>query len=219
MGSSDRISVFLVDDHDIFRAGTRTFLEDFDIVGEARTSVDAIAQILDTGPDVALVDVHIDGVRSGATVIAAVKQERPGTKCVALTASAARADVAECLAAGVDGYLIKEDSGELLPDAVRDVMTGGTPVSPAIASYLLDIDAFITEERPIKHQLTPKERQVVTCIIRGYTYREGANHLGIAPKTFESHMSNIFGKLELSTRAELTRRAQEQGFEEQGFDW
>ncbi|MGI9643563.1 MAG: response regulator transcription factor [Acidimicrobiia bacterium] len=219
MRDGERISVFLVDDHDIFRAGTRTFLGDFDIVGEARTSTEAIAEILETEPDVALVDVHIDGVRSGANVIAAVKQERPGIKCVALTASAARADVAECLAAGVDGYLIKEDSGELLPDAVRDVMADGTPISPDIASYLLDIDAFITEERPIEHQLTPREREVVTCIIRGYTYREGASHLGMAVKTFESHMAHIFEKLELSTRAELTRRAQEQGFEEQGFDW
>ena len=95
----------------------------------------------------------------------------------------------------------------------------GTPISPDIASYLLDIDAFITEERPIEHQLTPREREVVTCIIRGYTYREGSNVLGMAEKTFESHMSHIFEKLELSTRAELTRRAQEQGFEEQSFDW
>ena len=90
-------SVFLVDDHPAVLAGTRTFLTGFTIVGEAGTVADAIAGILDTRPDVALVDVHIDEPRGGATVVAAVKDAAPEIKCLAFTVSTSQADVAALL--------------------------------------------------------------------------------------------------------------------------
>ncbi len=204
------VSVFLVDDHDTVRAGTRAFLSEFDIVGEAANTADAIAGILETRPDVALVDVHIDVPKGGAKVVAAVKEVAPEIKCVAFTVSTSRSDVAALLAAGVDGYITKSTSGEDLPAVVRDVIAGGTPVSREVASYLLDIDAAAEGVDPID-RLTPREREVVMFIARGFTYRESAAKLGIKVKTLESHMAHIFEKLGVATRAELSFLAYETG--------
>ncbi|MCL1599678.1 MAG: response regulator transcription factor [Actinomycetia bacterium] len=204
------VSVFLVDDHDTVRAGTRAFLSGFDVVGEAATTADAIAGILDTRPDVALVDVHLDVPKGGARVVAAVKEVAPEIKCVAFTVSTSRSDVAALLAAGVDGYITKSTSGDELPDVVRDVMNGGTPVSREVASYLLDIDTAAGQVDLIG-RLTPREREVVMFIARGYTYRESAAKLGMKVKTLESHMAHIFEKLGVATRAELSFLAYETG--------
>ncbi len=204
------VSVFLVDDHDTVRAGTRAFLSEFDIVGEASTTAAAITGILETRPDVALIDVHIDVPKGGAKVVAAVKEVAPEIKCVAFTVSTSRSDVAALLAAGVDGYITKSTSGKDLPGVIHDVIDGGTPVSREVASYLLDIDSE-AGQIDLMERLTPREREVVLFIARGFTYRESAAKLGIKVKTLESHMAHIFEKLGVVTRAELSFLAYETG--------
>jgi DNA-binding NarL/FixJ family response regulator len=203
-------TVFLVDDHPAVRAGTRSFLGDFDIVGEADNTTDAVTGILAARPDVALIDVHLDVPRGGAQVVAAVKEAAPEVKCVAFTVSTSRADVAALLAAGVDGYLVKSTDADELPRAVVEVMGGGTPVSREVASFMLEIDSIGEQIERIKG-LTPREREVVATIARGYTYRETAAKLGMKVKTLETHMSHIFEKLGVATRAELSFLAYETG--------
>lgn len=204
------VSIFLVDDHDTVRAGTRSFLSDFDIVGEADNTIDAITGILETKPDVALIDVHIDIPKGGAEVVTAIKDVSPEIKCLAFTVSTTRSDVATLLAAGVDGYITKSTPGEQLPAIVYDVLAGGTPISREVASYLLDIDSA-AEQLSMIDRLTPRERDVVLHIARGYTYRESAAKLGMKVKTLETHMSHIFEKLGVATRAELSFLAYETG--------
>ena len=203
-------TVFLVDDHPAVRAGTRSFLGDFDIVGEADNTTDAVTGILATRPDVALIDVHLDVPQGGAQVVAAVKEAAPEVKCVAFTVSTSRADVAALLAAGVDGYLVKSTDADELPRAVAEVMGGGTPVSREVASFMLEIDSIADQIERLKG-LTPREREVVVSIARGYTYRETAAKLGMKVKTLETHMSHIFEKLGVATRAELSFLAYETG--------
>jgi DNA-binding NarL/FixJ family response regulator len=203
-------TVFLVDDHPAVRAGTISFLGDFDIVGEADNTTDAVTGILAARPDVALIDVHLDVPRGGAQVVAAVKEAAPEVKCVAFTVSTSRADVAALLAAGVDGYLVKSTDADELPRAVVEVMGGGTPVSREVASFMLEIDSIGEQIERIKG-LTPREREVVATIARGYTYRETATKLGMKVKTLETHMSHIFEKLGVATRAELSFLAYETG--------
>jgi DNA-binding NarL/FixJ family response regulator len=204
------VSIFLVDDHDTVRAGTKSFLTEFDIVGEADNTTDAITGILETRPDVALIDVHIDVPKGGAEVVLAVKDVAPEVKCLAFTVSTTRSDVATLLAAGVDGYITKSTPGDELPSLVYDVLDGGTPISREVASYLLDIDAAASQISLID-RLTPREREVVLHIARGYTYRESAAKLGMKVKTLETHMSHIFEKLGVATRAELSFLAYETG--------
>jgi DNA-binding NarL/FixJ family response regulator len=118
--------------------------------------------------------------------------------------------VAALLAAGVDGYLVKSTDADELPRAVVEVMGGGTPVSREVASFMLEIDSIGEQIERIKG-LTPREREVVATIARGYTYRETATKLGMKVKTLETHMSHIFEKLGVATRAELSFLAYETG--------
>jgi DNA-binding NarL/FixJ family response regulator len=204
------VSIYLADDHDTVRAGTRSFLSEFDIVGEADNTRDAIDGILSSRPDVALIDVHMDIPKGGADVVTAVKSEAPEIKCLAFTVSTSRSDVATLLAAGVDGYITKSTPGEELPAIVHEVLDGGTPISREVASHLLDIDT-VAEQISLIDRLTPRERDVVLHIARGYTYRESAAKLGMKVKTLETHMSHIFEKLGVATRAELSFLAYETG--------
>jgi DNA-binding NarL/FixJ family response regulator len=201
----------LVDDHELFRAGVRNELAGLvDIVGEAGTVADAAPLIRELDPDVVLLDVHLpDG--GGEAVIATVSPERPAVKFLALSVSDAAEDVIAVIRAGARGYVTKTISRDELFDAVRRVSDGDAVFSPRLAGFVLD--AFRTGE-PIGadeelETLTAREREVLQLIARGYLYKEIAARLHLSVKTIEAHVSSVLRKLQLSTRHELTRWAQE----------
>jgi DNA-binding NarL/FixJ family response regulator len=203
--------VVLVDDHALFRAGVRGELGDrVEVLGEAESVADAVPLIKELDPDVVLLDVHLpDG--GGEAVIAGVALERPGVKFLALSVSDAAEDVIGVIRAGARGYVTKTISGEELADAVRRVAEGDAVFSPRLAGFVLD--AFSAGERVHSdselNELTPREREVLQLIARGYRYKEIAARLHLSIKTVESHVSNVLRKLQLSSRAELTRWAAE----------
>jgi DNA-binding NarL/FixJ family response regulator len=208
---TEPIRVFLVDDHDVARAGARHYLEGrFEIVGEADNTGDAIDLICEREPDVVLLDVRIPG-GGGAAVVNAVRGRKPSIRFLAFTVSTSRDDVVRLLQAGVEGYVTKATFGSELPDLVEMAATGARPISPDVAGYLLDIDEGIVAVSGIE-KLTPRERDVVRLIARGYTYRETSDRLGISVKTLETHMHHIFDKLGIATRHELSALAFETGF-------
>jgi DNA-binding NarL/FixJ family response regulator len=205
------IRVVLVDDHELFRAGVRGELAGLvDIVGEAGTVAAAAPLIRELDPDVVLLDVHLpDG--GGEAVIATVAPERPAVKFLALSVSDAAEDVIAVIRAGARGYVTKTISRDELFDAIRRVSDGDAVFSPRLAGFVLD--AFRTGE-PLGadeelETLTPREREVLQLIARGYLYKEIAVRLHLSVKTVEAHVSSVLRKLQLSTRHELTRWAQE----------
>ena len=205
------IRVVLVDDHELFRAGVRGELGDrVEIVGEAGSVAEAVPLIHDLDPDVVLLDVHLpDG--GGEAVIAAVSQERPGVKFLALSVSDAAEDVIGVIRAGARGYVTKTISSEELIDAVARVSEGDAVFSPRLAGFVLD--AFRAGD-PVGpdaelETLTPREREVLQLIARGYRYKEIAARLHLSIKTVEAHVSSVLRKLQLSSRYELTRWAQQ----------
>jgi DNA-binding NarL/FixJ family response regulator len=204
--------VFLVDDHDIVRAGTRSILEEvFEIVGEAGDVASAVSGIVGTRPDVVLLDVKLPG-GGGRGVIEKVRKVMGDVKFMALTVASSREDVAQMMHAGVDGYVTKATlREEELVDLVLQTSAGRKPVSADVAGFLLDIDEDIASDAPI-NRLTPREREVVNLIARGYTYRETSERLFITVKTLEKHMSSIFGKLSVASRHELAALAFEEGY-------
>jgi DNA-binding NarL/FixJ family response regulator len=203
--------VVLVDDHALFRAGVRGELGNrVDVLGEAESVAAAVPLIKELDPDVVLLDVHLpDG--GGEAVIAGVALERPGVKFLALSVSDAAEDVIGVIRAGARGYVTKTISGEELADAVRRVAEGDAVFSPRLAGFVLD--AFRAGERVQSdselNELTPREREVLQLIARGYRYKEIAARLHLSVKTVESHVSSVLRKLQLSSRAELTRWAAE----------
>ncbi|HEY8646890.1 MAG TPA: response regulator transcription factor [Gaiellaceae bacterium] len=205
------IRVVLVDDHELFRAGVRGELGTaVAIVGEAGSVAEAVPLIRELDPDVVLLDVHLpDG--GGEAVIAAVSQERPGVKFLALSVSDAAEDVIGVIRAGARGYVTKTISSEELADAVSRVAEGDAVFSPRLAGFVLDAfrdGARVGDDAELE-TLTPREREVLQLIARGYKYKEIAARLHLSVKTVEAHVSSVLRKLQLSSRAELTRWAHE----------
>jgi DNA-binding NarL/FixJ family response regulator len=204
--------IVIVDDHQLFRAGVRSELEEHvDIAGDAATVDEAVTTILGTSPDVVLLDVHMpDG--GGVEVIKRTAGERPDTRFLALSVSDAAEDVIAVIRAGARGYVTKTISSEDLAEAVRRVHEGDAVFSPRLAGFVLD--AFAGEEpEPADDasldQLTPREREVLQHIARGYMYKEIGRRLSISTKTVEAHVSAVLRKLQLSSRHELSRWAAE----------
>jgi DNA-binding NarL/FixJ family response regulator len=205
-------SVVIVDDHDLFRAGVRSELEGrVEVRGEAGSVAAAETAVLDAVPDVVLVDVHMPG-GGGVEVIRRVLARRPAQRFLALSVSDAPEDVIAVIRAGARGYVTKTISGEDLADAVARVRDGDAVFSPRLAGFVLD--AFAGEFEPAEvdpelDQLTPREREVLQLIARGYLYKEIALELGISTKTVEAHVSAVLRKLQLSNRHQLSRWAVE----------
>jgi len=203
--------VVLVDDHHLFRSGVRAELgEAVELVGEAASVAEAVPLIKELDPEVVLLDVHLpDG--GGDAIIHAVSQTRPAVRFLALSVSDAAEDVIAVIRAGARGYVTKTISGDELAAAIERVAEGDAVFSPRLAGFVLD--AFRSGERvggdAELDELTPREREVLQLIARGYLYKEIAGRLSLSVKTVESHVSNVLRKLQLSTRHELTRWATE----------
>jgi DNA-binding NarL/FixJ family response regulator len=212
--------VLIVDDHQLFRAGVRAELEGLvDVAGDAAGVDEAIEKIAALRPDVVLLDVHMpDG--GGVEVLRRSAEAPAPPRFLALSVSDAAEDVIAVIRAGARGYVTKSISGPELADAIRRVHDGDAVFSPRLAGFVLD--AFAGERPPagaagepaavggddLDH-LTPREREVLRHLARGYMYKEIALRLGISPKTVEAHVSAVLRKLQLSNRHELSRWAAE----------
>jgi DNA-binding NarL/FixJ family response regulator len=207
-------SVVIVDDHHLFRAGVRAELDGLvDVLGDAASVEEAVRCVLEKEPDVVLLDVQMPG-GGGVEVIRQVAARRPAQRFLALSVSDAAEDVIAIIRAGARGYVTKTISGAELADAVRRVAEGDAVFSPRLAGFVLDAFAGAAslppaEVDPELDQLSPREREVLRHIARGYLYKEIALRLGISAKTVEAHVGAVLRKLQLSNRHELSRWAVE----------
>jgi DNA-binding NarL/FixJ family response regulator len=215
--NAPRPRVVIVDDHDLFRAGVRAELgEEVEVAADAAGVEEAVAVIEREDPDVVLLDVHMPdggGVEVIRRVLAAREDAtgRPVVRFLALSVSDAAEDVIAVIRAGARGYVTKSISGAELAAAVERVADGDAVFSPRLAGFVLDAFAAAA---PARHeaeldQLTPREREVLRHIARGYMYKEVAQRLDISVKTVEAHVSAVLRKLQLSSRHELSRWAVE----------
>jgi DNA-binding NarL/FixJ family response regulator len=203
-------TVFLVDDHQMFRSGVRAELGDrVEVVGEAADVESAVQGIRATLPEVVLLDVHLPG-GGGKAVIETLKPSHPDLVFLALSVSDAAEDVIAVIRAGARGYVTKTISSDDLAAAIKRVRDGDAVFSPRLAGFVLDAfagDVAPEVADPELDQLSPREREVMRLIARGYTYKELARRLDLSVKTVESHVSAVLRKLQLSSRHELTRWA------------
>jgi DNA-binding NarL/FixJ family response regulator len=209
------VTVFLVDDHALFRTGVRAELDGVGghlvrVVGEAGSVAEAVAGIARVKPAVVLLDVHMpDG--GGAEVLRKVRPDQPDVVFLALSVSDAAEDVIGVIRAGARGYVTKTISGRDLVAAIRRVADGDAVFSPRLAGFVLDAFADRPGAAPISDPeldlLTPRERDVLRLLARGYAYKEIASELFISIKTVETHVSSVLRKTQLSNRYELSRWA------------
>jgi DNA-binding NarL/FixJ family response regulator len=203
--------VFLVDDHQLFLSGVRAELgAEVEVVGAASEVDNAIEMIRARVPDVVLVDVHMPA-GGGARVISEVLATHPDIRFLALSVSDAPEDVIATIRAGARGYVTKTIAPDELVEAVGAVAAGDAVFSPRLAGFVLDAFAGAAPPQtdPELEQLTPREREVLRLIARGYAYKEVARDLEISVKTVESHVSSVLRKLQLSSRHQLARWANE----------
>lgn len=203
-------TVVIVDDHAMFRAGVRAELAgSVDIVAEAADVDEAVAAVLRHQPDVVLLDVHLPG-GGGGEVMRRTTGRVGGTRFLALSVSDAAEDVIGTIRAGARGYVTKTITGPELVDAIERIATGDAVFSPRLAGFVLDAFAGSIEVAQVDEdldRLTEREREVMRLIARGYAYKEVASELFISVKTVETHVSSVLRKLQLSSRHELTRWA------------
>jgi DNA-binding NarL/FixJ family response regulator len=208
---TDPIRVFLVDDHDLFRAGVRAEIgSQVDLVGEADEVAAAIEMINERVPEVVLLDVHLPG-GGGRAVIEAVLKTNPEVKFLAISVSDAPEDVVDVVHAGARGYVTKSIRGPELVAAIEKVASGDAVFSPKLAGFVLDAFTALTPADVDDElaSLSAREREVLQHIARGYTYRETGEALFISIKTVETHVGSVLRKLQLTNRNELTRWAAE----------
>ena len=202
------VKVFLVDDHALFRSGVRAELGTrVHVVGEAGDVDGAIQGVRATRPDVVLLDVHLPG-GGGVAVLEAITNELPDVRFLALSVSDAAADVIAVIRAGARGYVTKTIGADALVDAIVRIHAGDAVFGPRLAGFVLDAFAGALPggagADPELDLLTPREKEVLRHLARGYTYREIAARLHLSVKTIETHVSSVLRKLQLSNRHELT---------------
>jgi len=194
------ITVLLVDDHELLRAGLRSRLESepgFDVVGEADTAERAVVMARKLQPKVILLDLLLPR-KSGYEAIPELAEVAPQAKILVVSSQAAPSSVRRALSAGAAGYLPKRSSDQELVAAIQVVSGGGGYVEPELGARLVNDSGS-----PALEPLSERERDIVHLLALGYTNQEIGRKLFISVRTVDTHRAHIMRKLELETRAEL----------------
>jgi DNA-binding NarL/FixJ family response regulator len=200
--TEDSTRVLLVDDHDLFRAGLRTLLEEqgVRIVGEAADGSQALARVREHAPDVVLMDINMP-VMNGVDATREIARTSPLTKVVVLTISDADGDVIDAILAGAGGYLLKDSSIDELLRGIDAAVAGDSLMSPAVAAKLVQrIRSSSTDRGVPRAELSERELDVLKLIANGKDNAAIAGALHISPKTVKNHISNILMKLGIENR-------------------
>jgi DNA-binding NarL/FixJ family response regulator len=201
---SERVRVFLLDDHEVVRRGLQELLEadgDLEVVGEAGTAAEALDRIPPTRPDVAVLDVRLpDG--DGVEVCREVRSRHPEIQCLILTSFSDDEALFQAIMAGAAGYLLKQVKGNDLVDAVRRVASGQSLLDPAVTTRVLERLRSGPETDERLDSLTDQERRILDLIAEGLTNRQIAEQVHLAEKTVKNYVSNLLSKLGMERRTQ-----------------
>lgn len=200
----NQVSVVLVDDHRVVTRSLKAWLESFPdmkVVGIAASGEEVVQHIAEWNPDVILQDLLMPGGIDGIETTRRILQAAPAARVIALTASVDEARMMGALQAGALGYLRKDAEPETLLAAVRAVAARRTFIDPSLAKQI-----FLRP--PLAHPvLTPRETEVLRLLALGRSNKEIATALAIGEETAKSHVSSVFGKLQVENRAQAVVRA------------
>jgi two-component system NarL family response regulator len=203
----ERIRVLIADDHALFRKAIQGVLsdeDDIEVVGEASDGEEAVALAIEHVPDVVLLDVNMPKL-GGIDAARAIKEQLPSTQVVMFTVSDEESDLFDAIKAGASGYLLKEVDPTEVAEAVRQINSGHSLLSPAVASKLVSEFASMakkSDEKALRPRLTERELEVLTNASDGLTNRQIGRKLHISENTVKNHMRNILEKLHLHSRME-----------------
>lgn len=202
-----RISVLLVDDHEIVRLGLRTLLDrepSVEVVGDAGNAAEAVELAARLEPAVVLMDVRLPD-RSGVEACREIRGANPAVKVVMLTSHADEEAVFNAIMAGASGYVLKQISGQEVIRAIEAVAAGRSLLDPEVTRKVMDMMARFGGQAPANRPtaaLSPQEEKVLALVADGLTNKEIARSLGLSDKTVKNYISHVLEKLNLSRRAE-----------------
>jgi two-component system, NarL family, response regulator NreC len=216
---TDSIHIHLADDHAVFRAGLRALLAQEDglvITGESSNTVDALAAVRATKPDILILDIDMPG-RSAAEVVTELSATQPETRVLILTMHNEERYLREFLRLGARGFVVKTSTGSEVVGAIRKVHAGEEYVDPAMAHFLISSYVGRAEQpRGGVEVLTAREREICAYLANGHTNAEVAKQLQISRRTVETHRASIMAKVGLKSRAELVKFALDSGLWSKG---
>lgn len=210
--SKNTITVSIVEDHAPTREGLWQLINrtmDFSCVSQHETAEDAIEKLPGLKPGVVIMDINLPGM-SGVAAIRKLKILLPQTQFIISTVYKDSDAIFSALMAGANGYLLKQIPPKDLLAALRELCTGGAPVTSQIARKF--IEAFRQTQAPAGETegLTPREREVLELLSQGYLYKEIADMLQISYRTVSTHIEHIYGKLHVRSRAQAVARGRRQ---------
>lgn len=211
------IRVLIADDHTVVREGLSMFLtldQEFEVVGRAANGAEALRLARELAPDVVLMDLLMP-VMDGIEATAAIRAELPGTEVIALTSVLENGQVGLAIRAGAIGYLLKDTQVDELRRAIQKAAAGQVQLSPEVAARLVDEVRAPqrSQQAPPQpaEQLTEREKEVLSLLARGLSNREISRELIISERTAQTHVSNILGKLGLTSRMQAALHAVQTG--------
>jgi two-component system, NarL family, response regulator DevR len=212
---SNRLRVFLLDDHEVVRRGLKELLEadgGVEVVGEAGTAEQALARIPPTKPHVAVLDVRLpDG--DGIEVCREVRSRHPEIHCLMLTSFTDDEALLQSMLAGASGYVAKQIRGADIVDAVRRVADGQSLLDPAVAARARERLRAGQKQDERLAQLSAQERTILELIADGLTNRQIAHRLNLAEKTVKNYVSNLLAKMGMERRTQAAVYAARLGAE------
>jgi len=201
---SDRVTVFLLDDHEIVRRGVRDLLEaepDLEVVGEASTEDEAVRRIQALDPDVAVLDVRLES-GDGISACREIRSRYPRTACLMLTSFADDEALFHAIMAGAAGYVLKQIRSSDLVVAVRRVAAGDQLLDPSVTAKVLARLRAGPEEDELISRLSSQERQVLLLLVEGLTNRQIAQRMFLAEKTIKNYVTSMLSKMGMGSRTE-----------------
>ena len=207
MNPKPAVRVFLLDDHEVVRAGLAAMLDaekDIEVVGGAGNAVEALAGIADLQPDVAVLDVRLEE-GSGIEVCREIRSSHPDIRCLMLTSFADDRALLDAGMAGASAYVLKQVKGTELLDAIRAVAEGRQLLDPATVRHATE--RLRASGELLIEELSPQEQKLFHLIGDGYSNRQIAEELFLAEKTVKNYVSNMLAKLGMSRRTEAAALA------------
>ncbi|MCG8347588.1 MAG: response regulator transcription factor [Chloroflexales bacterium] len=203
------IRVLVVDDHPVVRHGLVAMLhweQDIEIVGEAADGLEAVRLITEQQPDVVLLDLRLPHL-SGIEVMNQTRAQAPHVRFLVLTTYDTDEYIGPALAAGARGYLLKDALPDELARAVQALMQGGAALEPSVAARVLGR----MHENESVNDLSQRELEVLRLLVAGASNKGIAAQLNLSENTVKSHLSHIFSKLDVQSRAEAVAVALQRG--------
>jgi DNA-binding NarL/FixJ family response regulator len=207
---SQTVRIVIADDHPIFRDGLRRLLEteaDLKVIGEACDGAEAVKLARQLKPDILLLDLAMPR-HPGLEALRELSNGSDGVRVILLTAAAEKNQIVEALQLGARGVVLKDSATQLLLKSIHTVMSGEYWVGRESVSNLVQylrtlVQSSGEEAKQRKFGLTPRELEIVSAVVAGYSNKEIAEYFKISEDTVKHHLSNIFDKLGVSTRLEL----------------